>query len=149
MELKLWRNGDVERIYINDGEVTIGFLQKIGREFTRGNDTYYDRHRNAKGDSTIYHDTYKCEVSEDVMTALQAATQLENFISLDGGVNVWWDFNWNELVKRCGNYMQIVPKEVFDFCPKVRYAKGAAARRAAKLNEIKQAEELTHFSFSL
>ena len=51
--LNFWTKGGIIRIYVNDGEKTIGYVQRNTSFSSRGTSNDYDRHRVAKGDTRV------------------------------------------------------------------------------------------------
>lgn len=66
---------ELERIYVNaDDRSSLGYIERRTASKERGNETYYDRQRAAKGDTTdIESDVITCTVPAGAMEKIIAA----------------------------------------------------------------------------
>lgn len=80
--LKFWNKScgstDIERIYVNgEDRSTLGYFEMRTLTEERGVDTYYDRHRIAKGDTVAEVErTYTTTVPADIAAAIYAAPSI-------------------------------------------------------------------------
>lgn len=97
--LKSWYKAcgatQIDRIYVNaDDRSSLGYIERRTTTAPRGQDTYYDRHRTAKGDTeAVVADKITFNVSDDVKaklrTALAAQAGYEFLATNDDPMNFW------------------------------------------------------------
>jgi hypothetical protein len=60
INVKKWSKNNLTRFYLSDDKgINLGYVQTS--HTGRGNESYYDRHRNAKGDNTVSSNTLHIE----------------------------------------------------------------------------------------
>jgi len=111
--LKFWAKGDRERVYVNnDDNQSLGYFERITDAEERMPNSYYDRHRLAKGDLYEYSESYRFvgsnDIRERIITSLQI-TEIDgddwhNFTEVSkkakGGFPCWYGNTPDDEAKR-------------------------------------------------
>lgn len=95
--LKLWSprgNGNLSRVYVTaeDGS-SLGYFEERINERARGTDSYYDRHRIAKGDTVEETGcTYACTLDAEIAEKIYSAPEIKAHMEAAKLVDDWQKF---------------------------------------------------------